>query len=67
MEFEKIAKSPQHYNDIIKSIKEKLMVCSLDYDYDILSGQGTDELNIEDKSYELPDGSILEIDKVIKY
>jgi hypothetical protein len=36
----------------------------MDYNYDLNLGE---ELNTEEKSYELPDGSILEITKQIKY
>lgn len=39
---ERVAKSPQDLNEIIKNIKEKLCHCSLDYQYDINYGEELD-------------------------
>lgn len=47
----------------MKALKETLCHTSLDYDSDLRERV----LSTEEKSYELPDGSILEIDNAVKF
>ena len=53
-----------HLERIIKSIKETLCHVSLDFEYDLTNPQS---LSTEESSFELPDGSILQINRDIKY
>lgn len=60
----RLGKNEGERAEVVKSIKERLCETSLNYHYDLHS-RGA--LDTEEKSYELPDGSILEIDKTVKY
>lgn len=52
------------FMSVIELIKEKLSFCSLDYETDV---SNTDKLGVEESCIELPDGSIIEIDRETKY
>ncbi len=48
----------------IKEIKEKMCYVAKQYYTDI---NGPDQFSVEDKSYELPDGSVIEINPQMRY
>lgn len=60
----RLGKTESERAEVVKNIKEVLCHTSLDYNSDIFS---RGPLTTEEKSYELPDGSILEVDKTVKY
>ena len=50
--------------EIVKDIKEKMCCVARQYYTEV---NGPDSFNVEDKSYELPDGNIIEIAPKIRY